>query len=291
MSEWSTRLPPTLRSCGTMTAMSLQKVAAVGRAPAPPAVPVGTENPRRARRLAWLYEVAIIAVGYAFYSWIRNLVTAREGEAVHRAQRLVELEKTLGIYHERAVNHFVAGHHWLAYASNYYYATMHFAVTIAAGVWIYRRHPEYARPLRSAWYAMNVAGLFGFAFLALAPPRLLPGGRFVDTVVEFHTWGSWGDQSVSSHSNQYAAMPSMHIGWSAWVGLAVVALATRRGVRLIGALYPFVTLFVIIGTGNHFFLDAVGGLVALGAGFLVVRVVSCRRVLPPLRKPARPAAD
>ncbi len=254
-----------------------------------PHVPVGdadTADPRHARRLAWLYEVALILFGYAVYSYIRNLVTAREGEAVERARRLVDWEKALGIYHERALNHFVAGHHWLAYISNYYYATMHFGVTIGVGIWIYRCHPEYARGLRSAWYGMNVAGLFGFAFFALAPPRLLPGSGFIDTVVQFHTWGSWGDQSVSSHSNQYAAMPSMHIGWSTWVAIAVVALASRRWVRVLGALYPFVTVFVIIGTGNHFVLDALGGLMALAAGFLVVRLVTAKRVLPPLRRSA-----
>jgi len=267
----------------------LDHAAASKQAPPVPVGDAGPADPRRARRLAWLYEVAVILVGYAFYSYIRNLVTAREAEAVDRARHLVDWEKALGVYHERGLNHFVADHHWLAYFSNYYYATMHFAVTIGVGIWIYRCHPEYARSLRSAWYGMNVAALFGFAFFALAPPRLLPGGGFIDTVVRFHTWGSWGDQSVSSHSNQYAAMPSMHIGWSTWVAISVVALASRRWVRVLGALYPLVTLFVIVGTGNHYFLDAVGGLLALGAGFLLVRLVTAKRVLPPLRRNARGA--
>jgi hypothetical protein len=237
------------------------------------------------RRRTWYYEVVLIGVGYFVYSWVRNLVAGHKGEAVHRAQQLVRLERTLHIYHEKAINHFVAGQHWLAYASNYWYAVMHFLITIWVGIWIYRRHPEWARQLRTAWYCMNIVALLGFAYLPLAPPRLLPGGGYFDTVVRFHTWGSWGDKGVASESNQYAAMPSMHIGWSLWVAIVVVLLARRPWVRVLGALYPVVTLFVIVGTANHYYLDAVGGVVACLGGIVMARLISRRQILPPLHRP------
>lgn len=234
----------------------------------------------RARRRVWLYELAVILVGYWLYSLIRNSVTAVESDAVAHARDVVHLERSLGLFHEHRLNTFVAHHSWLAYLCNYYYATLHFAVTIGVGIWLYRRHPLHARQLRTSWYLMNFLALFGFAFFPLAPPRLLPGGRFVDTVVQFHTWGSWGDQSVSAHSNLYAAMPSMHIGWALWVAISVVFLARRTWVRLLAAAYPVATLFVIIGTGNHYWLDAVGGAAACLSGFLVARVVTRRPILP-----------
>lgn len=236
------------------------------------------------RRRTWYYEVVLVLIGYELYSWVRGLVEGHRGEAVRNAREVVRLEHTLHIYHEKAVNHFLAGQHWLAYISNYWYAIMHFLVTIVVGVWIYRSHPDWARQLRTAWYCMNVVALLGFAFIPLAPPRLLPGGGFIDTVVKFHTWGSWGDKSVSKDANLYAAMPSMHIGWSLWVAIAVVLLARRTWVRLLGALYPVATLFVIIGTGNHYFLDAVGGVVACLGGVLVARLLSRRQILPPWRR-------
>jgi hypothetical protein len=71
-------------------------------------------------------------------------------------------------------------------------------------------------------------------------------------------------------------MPSLHVGWSLWCAVAIVALAERRWVRVLGALYPCATLFVIVGTANHFLLDAVGGALALAAGFAVQRVLSGR---------------
>jgi hypothetical protein len=209
-------------------------------------------------------------------------VHTEQSTAVHRGHQIVDLERTLHIFHEQSVNAWVAGQHWLAYICNYYYATLHFVVTIGVGVWVYRKHPWYARRLRNAWYLMTLYALIGFAFFALAPPRLLGGGfGFIDTVVKFHTWGSWGDGSVASHSNQYAAMPSMHIGWSLWCGLVLWHLAKHRWVRILGLLYPLATLFVIIGTGNHYFADAVGGVVACALGFGTQRLLSRKAAFAP----------
>jgi hypothetical protein len=235
---------------------------------------------KRARRWVWVYELVVILAGYWLYSYIRNHVTAAEGDAIRHAHTVVRIERDLRLFHEHAVNVFVADRPWLAYICNYYYATLHFIVTIGVGIWLYRRHPLHARQLRTAWYLMNFLALFGFGFFPLAPPRLLPNGGFIDTVVHFHTWGSWGDQSVSSHSNLYAAMPSMHIGWALWVAISVVFLARRTWVRVLAVLYPFATLFVIIGTGNHYWLDAVGGAAACLSGLLVARVVTRRPILP-----------
>jgi hypothetical protein len=71
-------------------------------------------------------------------------------------------------------------------------------------------------------------------------------------------------------------MPSLHIGWALWCAVVIVALAERRWVRALGALYPLATLFVIVATANHFLLDAVGGAVALACGFAVQRLLSGR---------------
>ncbi|MDX6355870.1 MAG: hypothetical protein QOF98_2773, partial [Streptomyces sp.] len=92
------------------------------------------------------------------------------------------------------------------------------------------------------------------------------------------TWGSLSQGSLSDVSNQYAAMPSMHIGWSLWCGITIVTLAKPLWVRILGALYPVLTLTVIIATGNHFWMDAVGGAVCLSIGYSVVYLVYGRWV-------------
>jgi hypothetical protein len=234
------------------------------------------ERIRAARRPRWWQEFIFVAICYELYSLIRNAVPDQEESAFRRATDLLRVEGDLHINVEHSVNAFVARTHALAYVFNYYYATMHFVVTIGVMVWLYRRHPLRYRALRSVLLATTITALLGFWLFALAPPRMLTGRGFVDTIVMFHTWGSWGSSGIDSASNQFAAMPSLHIAWSLWCALVVAQLARRTWVRVAALAYPLMTLFVIVGTANHFVLDAVGGVVALALGFAVNHVLSGR---------------
>lgn len=91
---------------------------------------------------------------------------------------------------------------------------------------------------------------------------------------------------MASLSNQYAAMPSVHIVWSAWSGLTLVCLARRTWVRLLGACYPLATFTVILATANHFITDAVAGAVTLALGFLLQRLLTGRPAYPLPRRNA-----
>jgi hypothetical protein len=229
---------------------------------------------RAIRPPRWWQEVAFVAIVYYLYSVVRNSAPSHEVGALHRARSVVSLERTLHLNIEHALNTFVAGHSWLAYVSDYYYATLHFVVTIGVLVWLYVRHPLRYRSIRSVLIVTNLVALVGFWFISLAPPRMRPG--FVDTVVKFHTWGSVASTSIAKDANQYAAMPSLHIGWALWCAIAIVTLAKRPWVRVLGAMYPVCTLFVVLGTANHFVLDAVGGVIALGIGVVMERLLSGR---------------
>jgi hypothetical protein len=233
---------------------------------------------RAARPPRWWEEIAFVVLAYWLYSLVRNTVPTHELAAFHRARDILGFERSLHIDIERSVNAFVASVHPLAYVANYYYATLHFIVTIGVLVWLYRRHPLRYRSLRSVLFATNIIALLGFWLYALAPPRMLASDGFTDTVVVFHTWGSWASGDVASASNQFAAMPSLHIAWALWCGVVVVALARRLWVRVLGALYPLATLLVIMGTANHFVVDAVGGALVLALGFAIQRVLSGRAV-------------
>lgn len=227
---------------------------------------------RHLRRPKWWQEVLFIGISYALYSTVRNAVPGHKVAAFHRATSILNFERDLHLDIERSLNKIVAGAPWLAYASSYWYALMHFIVTIGLLVWLYVRHPLRYRPIRAVLYTTNILALGGFWLYALAPPRFLPG--FVDTVDRYPTiWGSWNTSGVAKLSNQLAAMPSLHIGWSTWCGLVLFRLAKHRTTRVLGLAYPLVTLFVILGTANHFLLDAVGGLVVLGLSFVIERLV------------------
>ena len=234
------------------------------------------ERVRALRRPVWWQELIFVGLCYELYSLVRNAVPAHERMAFSRAAAVIRLEDRLHIGVEKTLNAFVASRDVLAYVCNYYYATLHFVVTISVMVWLYRRHPLRYRSLRTVLLATNVIALAGFWLYSLAPPRMLGTHGFVDTVVTFHTWGSWGSSGVDSASNQFAAMPSLHIGWALWSAIVVANLARRRWVRIAAILYPIATLFVIVGTANHFVLDAVGGAVVVTLGFAVERALSGR---------------
>ncbi|MGJ5751040.1 phosphatase PAP2 family protein [Streptomyces puniciscabiei] len=227
---------------------------------------------RRPRRPRLWFEILLIAVSYWTYSLIRNAVPEQKSKALRNADWILSAEHHLGIAVERSVNHAVNSVSWLIIGMNYYYATLHFVITIGVLVWLYRWHPGRYAAARLALFATTGVALAGYYLFPLAPPRLMRDGHFVDTVMVHHTWGSMASGDLKHMSNQYAAMPSMHIGWSLWCGLTVFALATVPWVRVLGLLYPAATLLVIVATANHFWLDAVGGVLCLAFGFTVARV-------------------
>jgi hypothetical protein len=233
------------------------------------------ERIRAVRPPRWWQEIGVIAIVYYLYSLVRNAVPSHETGAFNRARSILSLETRLHLNIEHALNIFVAHHAWLAYICNYYYATLHFVVTIGVLVWLYLKHPLRYRAMRSVLIVTNLLALIGFWLISVAPPRMLAG--YIDTVVKFHTWGSLASPGLAKESNQFAAMPSLHIGWSLWCALAIVTLAKRPWVRVLGALYPIATVFVIVGTANHFLLDAFGGAATLGVAILVQRLLSGRR--------------
>jgi hypothetical protein len=220
--------------------------------------------PRRPR--IW-FEILLIAVSYWTYSLIRNAVPEQKTQALKNADWIWELEHSLGLAVEQSVNHAVNSVTWLIVGMNYYYATLHFIVTIGVLVWLYRWHPGRYAAARLVLFSTTAVALVGYYLYPLAPPRLMPGEGFIDTVLVHETWGSMASGDLKNMSNQYAAMPSMHIGWSLWCGLVIFALASAPWARILGLLYPAATLVVIVATANHFWLDAVGGMICLAFGF------------------------
>ncbi len=225
-----------------------------------------SRSPRRPR--VW-FEILLIAVSYWVYSLVRNAVPEQKAQALRNADWIWSVEKHLGIAVEQTVNHAVNSVTWLIVSMNYYYATLHFIVTLCVLVWLFHRHPGRYAAARLALFATTAVALLGYYLFPLAPPRLMTGGHFIDTVLVHHTWGSMASGNFKNMSNQYAAMPSMHIGWSLWCGLTVFVLVSTPWARVLGLLYPTATLIVIVSTANHFWLDAVGGMLCLAFGCAV----------------------
>ncbi|MFF2651910.1 phosphatase PAP2 family protein [Streptomyces sp. NPDC058045] len=265
--------------------------------PPQPGVLRGLRTPRKPQ--LW-FEILLIGLSYWTYSMVRNAVPEQRAQALSNAKVLWHLEQHLGIAFEQSVNHALNSVTWLIVGMNYYYATLHFVMTLGVLVWLFRRHPGRYAACRTVLFLTTGVALAGYYLLPLAPPRLMTGGHFIDTVLVHRTWGSMASGDLKNMSNQYAAMPSMHIGWSLWCGLTLFALSRVPWVRVLALVYPALTLVVIVATANHFWLDAAGGMVCLAFGFAVARlwygalpyrlprevpapVTPRRRVLPPRR--------
>ena len=101
------------------------------------------------------------------------------------------------------------------------------------------------------------------------------GKCFIDTLDKVGGLWSYHSPIAKAIANQYAAMPSLHFAWSMWCGIALYRFA-RRG-RVPGVIYPVLTLFAIVVTANHYFLDAAGGVIVLVAAGWILHTVDRRR--------------
>ncbi|MEP6600002.1 MAG: phosphatase PAP2 family protein [Actinomycetota bacterium] len=235
----------------------------------------------RYRRPRWWQEFGLIAIGYWLYGLGRNAVPEQASIAIRHGRTIQHIQDLLRLNFERSLNHFVAANEWLAQIMNYYYATLHFIVTAGTLIWLFFAHPSVYRGGRTVLAVTTVVALVGFYLYPLAPPRLMPEYGYIDTLIKFHTWGSLANPKIAEHSNQFAAMPSLHIGWAVWSATAIVICARRTWVRALGALYPVGTLLAIVGTANHFILDAVGGVIVVLIGLTGQWLMSGRGAFTP----------
>ncbi|WP_392891868.1 bifunctional glycosyltransferase 87/phosphatase PAP2 family protein [Streptomyces sp. LN699] len=221
-----------------------------------------------------LLELLLTRVGYSIYSHIRAAATAGRDLAEANGSRIHGIEKALGIDIEHAVNHAVVNRPWLEAFFDFYYTSFHFVVPMGILAVLYWRRPADYRWARASLGLATVLALVGFWLYPLAPPRLMPDLGFIDTVHGVQDLANPQYGAMTAISNQYAAMPSLHFGWSLWCGIVIVVLAPKGWQKLLGALHPLITVCAIVATANHWVLDAVGGALVVGAGFGLVHVLS-----------------
>ncbi|MEN9648812.1 MAG: hypothetical protein RLZ17_853, partial [Actinomycetota bacterium] len=241
-------------------------------------------------RMVWWKEAIIISVFYSVYTAIRNQFgsTLVEGVSVPNhaftnAIRVIRFERWIGLFHEETIQEWFLPHIWFIKTMNVYYGTAHFFVTLGVFVALYKFRPSVFGQWRNTLAVMTALAIIGFSLFPLMPPRLLDAPcpdagfgaecipselrtrngaenfGFVDTIKELG--GPWAFDSGpgSKITNQYAAMPSLHIGWSTWCAFGLWPIARKFWMRLALLVYPSVTMLCIIVTGNHFWIDGVGG--------------------------------
>jgi hypothetical protein len=234
-------------------------------------------------RPRWWREVLVLGAMYVMYDAVRMMVVTGNAEAFTNARRVLGIERALHIAHEQTLNHAVSASPILAVAMAYVYAALHYLITPMVLVWLWKKRPHRYPGARTALVAATLLGVAGFWMFPTAPPRMLPG--FVDTLAAYHQWGWWGEaasapKGLAGLTNEFAAMPSLHVGWATWCGWHVSRNAARRWARMLAVAYPVVILIVVVGTANHYVLDAAAGLAVVAAGAWLARIPVALRAWP-----------
>ncbi|MBT2488122.1 phosphatase PAP2 family protein [Streptomyces sp. ISL-96] len=228
-------------------------------------------------RPRWWTELLLLVAVYAAYSGGRLLVRGGEATAVEHGLAILRVEKLLYLNAEHPLNRLFTAHSWLGIPADFAYASLHYVVTPAILVWLFRRRTVRYRAARTWLMLSTFLGLIGFTLMPTCPPRLLEAGHgFVDTMAQYSAYGWWGAQAsaprgLGGFTNQYAAMPSLHVGWALWCGVMLWRHGRTPLMKSLGVAYPLLTTFVVMGTANHYFLDAVAGAAVMGAGLALTR--------------------
>ena len=249
-------------------------------------------------RLRWWREVLYTVGIYLVYSTVRNQFGSNGGPplqanriAYEHALDVIEIQDRLGLFIERTLQRWyldLPADGLIAFW-NTFYGTAHFIVTGFGLIWLYRRDKARYPTWRNTLAFTTLFALIGFASFSLMPPRLLDSTGefgppaplnsqrdfgFEDTLAEYGGPWSFESETLKDVSNQYAAMPSLHVAWATWAALVLAPMVRRRWLRVLVVLHPIATVFGILVTANHYWLDAVGGLVTLGAGYVCGRALA-----------------
>jgi hypothetical protein len=236
-------------------------------------LPGGTRPTAGPRLLRFaVFELALWAGLYGAYLAVRGFAISEPSVAFDHGARLVGFERTIGLFHEADAQ---AALGWGRSFFSAYYMACFAPLIFGVLVWLGLRHRDRYRELRTLLLLSLAIAVVFYVFYPTAPPRLLPGLGIADTVgLSGHDTGSF----AGVRFNPYAAMPSMHVGWSLLVGLVGFRTARRLPLRVFFALHPLLMAVTVTATGNHYFLDSiVGATVALTA---VALVWAYRRVVP-----------
>ncbi len=249
---------------------------------------ISTTRPGRARRV-WdltgrvgLHEIVVVVVAFLIYFAIRGAVVDRAGEAMVRGIRLIELEQRFSLYHELEMQSWILDHFWLIKMMNWVYFWGHMPLVIGVAAWLYIWHRKAYFVTRNAFLASGAIGVVMYRLFPVAPPRLIPFAGFIDTMAAFDRVG-YNAQEAEAFVNPFAAVPSLHFGWSLLLGV-VIAWVSRHPLSYAFAFaWPAAMFFSVVMTGNHFILDAVAGGIVSFAGLGIALGIAKYLQWPDLR--------
>ena len=143
---------------------------------------------------------------------------------------MIRFEREFGLFQELEIQRLLQP---LEGFFSTYYMLAFAPVVVSVLVWLAGARRSLYAELRTLLFVSLGIALVAYVAFPTAPPRLVPGLGIDDTVgLAGHDSGSF----AGVRFDPYAAMPSLHVGWSALVGLcrlprdlAPLAARGRRG--------------------------------------------------------------
>jgi PAP2 superfamily len=230
---------------------------------------------RTVRCAPYLIEAAIIAALYSLWQVAGSYSVTGSQDAYQRGRDIVRAEQLLHLPSERLLQEVLAGRPLLAQANDLYYATMHFTALGIFLVWLFVRHRDRYPFVRNVLVLVTASSLV-IQLVPVAPPRLLPDLGFVDIAAKY------GQSVYNMHGisvDQLAAMPSVHVAWALLIAWGVLTCSSSR-YRWWVVSHPVITIFVVVATANHFWMDGIvaAGLLVLSIGAVAGTARACARI-------------
>lgn len=211
-------------------------------------------------------EFAFITALYSVWRVARVLPLKHNAGAIDRARRINDWQQAIHLPSELSVQQFVVEHDLLARFTNYYYAAVHVPSIIIFLIWLFTFHRDHYLRWRTGLVFLTACCLF-IRFIRVAPPRFVPELDFVSLSKRYglDVYGPVG----TGVSDQFAAMPSIHVGWAAVVGLGMFAASKNPAVRALGLAHLAFTIFIVAATGHHWWADGAVAIALLGVGLVL----------------------
>jgi hypothetical protein len=209
-------------------------------------------------------ELVAMTILFSIYKFGRLIHTSDVDLAYSNAQRIWDFERWSHFPNEHDAQQAMLPFHGIVEFANTYYAFVHIPATATFLIWMYLRRPALYPAVRRAIIAMTAIALAGHILFPLAPPRMLTQYGFVDTAALYgpNVYGDHGE--AENFINQYAAMPSLHVGWAMLVAAGLIASFKTRW-RWLFLLHPTITAMAVVGTANHYWIDGLIACIVLAA--------------------------
>jgi hypothetical protein len=229
--------------------------------------------PRGPLDFAW--QAFVVIAAYMLWRLARGAAEGGAAASLSHARDLVSVERSLHSFAELDVQSWAVNTGWAADFAAWMYGHAHFYGSLGALLLVYFAYNRSFCFVRNAVLAAMAISLVGYFLYPTAPPR------FVAELGFSSSHAVTGNEAIQvSHNaffNPYAAVPSMHVGLSLILGLSLVRLSSSRALKALFIAYPAVMTFVVVATGNHFWLDAAAGAVVAAGAFAAAALLARAR--------------